>query len=75
MEADPVVNTEIRSGLHRLYNAGAFTSGNGKVGVVYISYQGATYLTKVEAARYLAALDAGSTDRHYKVLREDRTRL
>ena len=44
------------------YAAGRF------VYVTYISYQGTDHLTKDEATRYLAWLDAGNVGRHIEAL-------
>ena len=46
------------------YAAGRF------VYVTYISYQGNSHLTKDEATRYLAWLDAGNVGRHFEAFRE-----
>lgn len=67
-ETDPKINhyDDNRSirGLRPYYHANSFSSGN-RIGVVYIIYQGTTYLTKAQAAAYLAALDAGFVGRHF----------
>lgn len=46
------------------YQAGRY------VGVCYISFQGASNLSKADAEKYLAWLDAGNVGRHYEALRE-----
>lgn len=56
------------NGTRPFFMTGAAKSGR-YVGVSYVSYQGPTYLTKAEAARYLAALDAGFVGRHYEALK------
>jgi hypothetical protein len=55
-------------GLQPYYNAGAFPAGR-YVGVCYINYQGVTNLTKADALKYLAKLDAGYVGRHWDALR------
>ncbi len=75
-EADPEVNryqcptpeqTE-GSALRPYYHARAWALG-GYVRVTYISYQGSSSLTKANAGKYLAWLDAGHEGRHYEALR------
>jgi hypothetical protein len=51
------------------YSAGASRAGS-RVRVRYIAYQGGRTLTRSEAERYLAWLDAGNIGRHYEALRE-----
>lgn len=58
-------------GLRPYYGAWCFTAGS-KVGVTYVSYQGHSYMSKADALRYLAMLDAGYVGRHYEALREPR---
>jgi hypothetical protein len=67
-EADPKINTK-RRGLSRYYGAGAHASG-ARVGMRYIAFQGVTYVSKADALRYLAWLDAGNVGRHFEALRE-----
>ena len=67
-EADPKINRykdadRHQRGLHPFYWSGAYVGGS-RVGVRYISYQGATCLTKQEALGYLAWLDAGNVGKH-----------
>lgn len=77
MERDPKINVEISRdphtpkgmGLHRFYGAGAWYIGGRYVSVTYVRYQGSTTMTREQAEIYIAALDAGSTDRHFEVLR------
>jgi hypothetical protein len=52
----------------RLWRSGACRSGS-RVSVAYISYQGSCTMTRDEAVRYLAALDAGFRGRHFEALR------
>lgn len=54
----------------RFWNAGAWFAGGPKLRVVYVSYQGRSLLTRDEAERYLAKLDAGFVGRHFEALRE-----
>ena len=70
-EADPKINTtrpEPYGGVP-YFGAGAYSAGR-FVYVKYINYQGSSYLTKDEATRYLAWLDAGNIGRHYEAFRE-----
>ena len=70
-EADPVINAlhEVRgSRLSPYWHVGAAQSGR-FVYVTYVSYQGQTHLTKEQAEKYLAWLDAGNVGRHYEALR------
>lgn len=66
-ETDPKINTA-GAGLDvSYYNAGA--AGRGRfVYVRYISFQGNSNLSKTNALKYLAWLDAGNVGRHYKAL-------
>lgn len=70
-EADPKINSypagsyQAEHGLRRFYNAGAVRRSN-RISVWSISYQGASSLTKAEAAAYLAWLDAGNVGLHYE---------
>lgn len=64
------LNTKMRDGKRaRFYYASAYAAGS-RVSICYISYQGRHCLTKDQAVRYLAALDAGSIDRHFDALRD-----
>lgn len=70
-EADPVIN-RTRPGTtdgKRFFYAGAWTSGR-YVSIRYISYQGISNMSKEQALAYLAAMDGGSTDRHFDALRD-----
>lgn len=53
----------------RFYNARCWRGGRWIL-VVYVSYQGRTPLTREEAERYLAWLDAGNRGRHFEAFRE-----
>jgi hypothetical protein len=66
-EADPVINKP-RERLHPYWHAGAGASGR-YVYVTYIGYQGACPLTRDEAEKYIAWLDAGNVGRHFGALR------
>jgi hypothetical protein len=70
-EADPEINIdkEPPRGLRRFFHAHAYRAGS-RVGVVYISYQGASNLTRDEALKYLAMLDGGYVGRHYEAFRQ-----
>lgn len=68
-EADPAINVrdpEYR--MSRFYVANAARAGR-YVQVTYVTYLGGTNLTRDEAERYLAWLDAGNVGRHYEALR------
>ncbi len=41
-----------------------------RVWVIYVTYQGGSYLSIEDAEKYLAWLDAGNVGRHYEALRE-----
>jgi hypothetical protein len=41
-----------------------------RVRVIYIAYQGGSYLPIADAERYLAWLDGGNVGRHFEALRE-----
>jgi len=71
-EADATINAAIKRGggslsLSPYYQAGSYATGK-YVGVWYVSFHGTSYLTKQEAIRYLAWLDAGNVGRHYEAL-------
>ena len=72
MEADPVFNAPYEArgakGLRHYYNSGAGRAGR-YVWVVYVNYQGHISLTRAEAERYLAWLDAGNRGSHWEALR------
>ena len=48
--------------LSRAFQAGRY------VGVIYVDYQGASNLTKAQAEKYLAWLDAGNVGKHWKAI-------
>lgn len=64
-ENDPIIN---KSGKYRTspyQRAFAFHTGR-YVGVTYVEFQGPSYLSRDEAVKYLAWLDAGNVGRHWK---------
>lgn len=70
-EADPKINVDRspgKTGLHDYYQANA-AGFRGRVGVVYIAYQGASHLSKADALKYLVWLDAGNVGRHFEAFR------
>ena len=71
-EADPVINAKVEGRGSRLapfYGAGASYWRGRYLHVQYVSYQGASHLSKSEAEVYLAWLDAGNVGRHHEALR------
>lgn len=69
-EADPKINREREGRGKPYYNAGAgAAAGARRITVVYVSYQGASRLTRAHAELYLAWLDAGNVGRHFEALR------
>jgi hypothetical protein len=66
-EADPKIN-RVEEGMHPYFRAGSRRIGS-RVVVNYISYQGHHGLTRADAERYLAKLDAGFVGRHWEALR------
>lgn len=52
------------------FHSNAIQTGN-RVSVTYISYQGGTKLTKVEALHYLQGLDNGYEGRHFEFFRQE----
>lgn len=69
-EADPKINIDRspeKTGLRDYYKAGAHGEGRW-VWVTYVAYQGNRTLSKADALKYLAWLDAGNVGRHYKAL-------
>ena len=70
-EADPQINKAIHT-LKPYFWAGAGVAGR-FVRVGYISFQGGSSLSKADAERYLAWLDAGNVGRHFEAFRHERT--
>lgn len=73
-EADPEINRHAAARREQdrtvpYYTARAFVAG-AWIGIVYVSYQGATNVPRADAERYLAKLDAGFVGRHFEALRE-----
>jgi hypothetical protein len=74
-EADPVINAPDRpNGVRKYFGAWARQAGS-RLMVMYISYQGWQSLTKDDAIRYLAWLDAGFVGKHYAVPAHDSVRV
>lgn len=75
-ERDPAINcyaAERNMGtLRPYYQPNAHRAGS-RVRVCYVCYQGGATLSRDEAERYLAKLDAGFVGRHHEALREDDT--
>lgn len=77
-EADPVINAERffeHNGERKskgipFFHANAYYPGGPRIGVVYVSYQGSTNLTRDEAEAYLAWLDAGNVGTHFRMKHE-----
>lgn len=73
-QADPKINVSRshrgHSGTVPYWNAGAHAAGR-YVAVTYVSYQGTSHLTKSEAERYLAWLEAGNVGTHYVAFAEN----
>lgn len=72
-EADPVINADSKGngkGLRPYWNSSAHYGGGPKLSVMYVSYHGNSMLSKGDATRYLAKLDAGFVGRHYEALKE-----
>lgn len=70
-EADPVINRPRdgkEGGVRPYWMAGSWSSGR-YVGVRYVSYQGASHLTKQEALDYLEWLDAGNVGTQFHMRR------
>jgi hypothetical protein len=73
-ENNPKINVPSAGNtLHPYYWARAWAAGS-RVGVVYITFQGPTYLTKVDAERYLAWLDDRHVGSHHEMPRKGRSR-
>jgi hypothetical protein len=71
METDPALNKQDdKYKTQPFYCANAYAAGR-YVGVVYVSYQGATNLSKADALAFLSLLDSGQNVKHY-ALREKR---
>ena len=56
-------------GLRDYYGASA-RGDRRRVWIIYITYQGGSYLSIEDAQKYLAWLDAGNVGRHYEAIRE-----
>ena len=65
IENDPKLNPYDKPhGIRPYYMAGAHAAGS-RVAVRYVCYQGTTNLTRDEAIRYLAFLDAGNVGKRF----------
>jgi len=70
LNVDPEYNKrDPKYGTTPLYYPGCASSGS-RVFVTYVSYQGHSSLTRDQATRYLAWLDAGNKGRHFQALAE-----
>lgn len=68
-ESDPEINIDRSgNGLMTYYGARAGYGGGPKLSVTYVTYQDRSKLSKAEAEKYLAWLDAGNVGRHYEAL-------
>jgi hypothetical protein len=71
-ERDPVINVRksVEYGTVPYYNV--YARGSGKTGkyvyITYISYQGHVRLSRDDAEKYLAWLEAGNVGRHFEAL-------
>lgn len=69
IEADPKLNKRLWPGKDfRLLFMSGCCAGGSRISVCYVSYQGRSSLTRDEATRYLAWLDAGNVGRHQEAL-------
>lgn len=60
------------AGLSAYYGARAM-GDRYRVWVIYVSFQGGSYMSIEDAEKYLAWLDAGNVGRHFEALREGRS--
>lgn len=67
-ESDPRINRKTRENTSLYWQARAWSSGR-FVRVLYVNYQGSTAVSKADAEKYLAWLDAGNEGQHFKALR------
>ena len=67
-ESDPSINKRDPHKLSRFYNVNAYVGGR-FVYVRYVSFQGQSHLTRAEAEKYLAWLDAGNVGKHQEAQR------
>lgn len=68
-EADPKINKP-KKRLSPYFYARAF-SVRSRLGVIYVDFQPASYLTKANALEYLAWLDEGHVGKHFHVGKRD----
>ena len=67
-EADPKINPPAENdGFRPYYYASAGVAGRW-IDITYILFQGWSHLSKADAWRYLAWLDAGNVGRHWEAL-------
>lgn len=81
IENDPTLNPSRRldkdqktwvpdeRGTRAFYGAGS-SGDRYRVWVIYVTYQGGSYMAIEDAEKYLAWLDAGNVGRHFEALRE-----
>lgn len=69
LELDLAWNKTIH-GDTKLFCSRSFRAGS-RVGIVYKSYQGTSYLRKEEGIRYLEILESGFKGRHFEAFRKD----
>jgi len=69
-EADPKINAPRpeASNTKPYYCASAIFNGGSRIKVIYVHYQGVQTLTREQAIKYLAWLDAGNVGPHYLAL-------
>ena len=73
-EADPVINAPNPVSKARpFYQAIAVRTGR-YVAVQYVSYQHTSHLTRDEAEKYLAWLDAGNVGKHHQAIWDQKER-
>lgn len=84
IEADPALNPSQRydperkawvsdsTGVRSYYGARALGDRH-RVWVIYVNYQGGSYMSIEDAEKYLAWLDAGNVGHHFGALREGRS--
>lgn len=71
-ESDPKINApDVVYKTSPYYNANSWVGGS-RVGVRYVSYHGDSFISKADAMKYLAWLDAGNVGRHYEALKDQR---
>jgi hypothetical protein len=71
-ENDPEINKRREANKLLPYHWAGARATKRHVSVVYVSFQGPSYLSKAEALEYLAWLDAGNVGRHFKMQHDKR---